>query len=55
MLCSYSEVAVVQTLLDQELTDLAATESGPELNRQLNAWTAVARMLLNLDEFITRE
>ena len=50
-----SELTAVKTLLVQELADLEATESGTQQERELVAWTAVARTLLNLDEFITRE
>ena len=44
----------------QRLTDLLAHEQAGSVaatteERQLDAWTSVARVLLNLDEFITRE
>jgi hypothetical protein len=44
----------------QRLADLLASQFAPSQAenseaRQLNAWTSVARVLLNLDEFITRE
>ena len=31
------------------------TEASPQEASELAAWTATARVLLNLDEFITRE
>jgi hypothetical protein len=39
-------------LLNQERAESAAATSE---DRQMDAWTSVARVLLNLDEFITRE
>ncbi|MCH2200744.1 MAG: PSD1 and planctomycete cytochrome C domain-containing protein [Fuerstiella sp.] len=50
-----SEVTALKTLLDQEFADFETTDSETQHDRELAAWTAVSRTLLNLDEFITRE
>lgn len=63
---SAEEKAALRQLLDTEMTDspeaekahrFAPTDSLPEEidDNTLAAWTSVARALLNLDEFITRE
>src|SRR5262249_13424749 len=54
------ELGTLRALLDQERTEAeaeTATDSHPleSENHDLAAWTTVARVLLNLDEFITRE
>jgi hypothetical protein len=50
---SPTETRTVRALLDQERAELGAdSQDGPPSQ---SAWTAVARVLLNLDEFITRE
>jgi len=49
---SQREQQRMSELLKREQTETAAKTSE---ERQLEAWTSVARVLLNLDEFITRE
>jgi hypothetical protein len=61
-----SELAVLQPLLEElskrcrarpeEVARLVGARPAESLERtQMAAWTAFARMLLNLDEFVTRE
>jgi hypothetical protein len=52
---SPKETRTLLTLLDQERAEVGADshDGGSEATRA--AWTTVARVLLNLDEFITRE
>ena len=52
---SPKEMRTLQTLLDQERAEVGADshDGGSEALR--TAWTTAARVLLNLDEFITRE
>ena len=58
---AYSERALLQRVYASELEALqtkpkeAAEIAGKDATPQLAAWTAVARVLLNTDEFITRE
>ncbi len=47
-----SESNAINTLLKEELADAS---SAAARDRDLTAWTAVARVILNLDEFLTRE
>lgn len=49
-----AELASLHRLLDQERAEQPQSASRGE-NGQLRAWNAVARVLLNVDEFVTRE
>lgn len=49
------EMDGLRDLLERERRDGGADAEGELADRQLIAWTSVARTLLNLDEFITRE
>ena len=49
------ETRTLPTLLDQERAELGADSHDGGSESQRTAWTTVARVLLNLDEFITRE
>jgi hypothetical protein len=47
------EVETMTAILDQDRAELRKTQAQDQANR--GAWTTAARVLLNLDEFITRE
>ena len=54
------ELEMLETVLEQERADCAAGDVGRAAAdrravRRLGAWITVARVLLNLDEFVTRE
>ncbi len=57
-LCRYpspQELKFLQNFLSEQRKKLTATKAGSEAQAVQYAWIAVARVLMNLDEFITRE
>jgi mono/diheme cytochrome c family protein len=51
---STREIEAIQRLLDEEKADANRTGASPS-EIETRSWTTVARVLLNLDEFMTRE
>jgi hypothetical protein len=52
---STQELEFLQTFLRDQRRKFASSMAGSEAKAVQYAWVAVARVLMNLDEFITRE